>query len=126
VRTDQHYDETFSRAATSGCGSDSITFGSGSESGSNGGQSQTGSPEVCKTPGKQQETAYTQPAAPQLAEPRVYPEVTGLPQQAFAFDFDFDRGVWVSTDPYSQLGSGLPKDQPDWLTQGFGFPGSFA
>lgn len=100
----------------SGSGPDSITPSTGSESGSNGAQSQNGSPEVCKTPEKQQELAYTQPA-----EPRVYPE----PQQGFAFDFDVDSGLWVSTDPYAQLGNNLPKDQPDWLIQGLSLPGPF-
>ena len=119
----RYYDEIFSRAVSSGSGSDSATSGSGSESGSNGygGQSQAGSPEVCQTPERQGESAYRQ-----LAEPRVYPEVTGQPpQQAFAFDFDFDNGVWVSGDRYAQLGNNPPKDQPDWLIQGLSFPAPF-
>lgn len=63
---------------------------------------------------------------PQLVEPRVYPETTGPPQQAPAFDFDFDRGVWMPAAPYAELGYNLPKDQPDWVIQGLGFPGPFS
>ncbi|KAF9791873.1 hypothetical protein BJ322DRAFT_1439 [Thelephora terrestris] len=103
-------------------GFDSINSGSESESGSNEGRSRTESPGFCKTPEQQRGWDYTQPFAPQLVEPRTYPEVTGSPQQTFAFDFDVDNGVWVSTDPYLQLGNPLPKDQLDWFTQGLGFP----
>ena len=111
---------------SSGSGSDSATSGSGSESGSNGGQSQAGSPEVCQTPERQGESAYRQSAPPQLAEPRVYLEVTGQPPpQAFAFDFDFDNEAWVSGDPYAKLGNNPPKDQLDWLIQGLSFPAPF-
>jgi hypothetical protein len=61
-------------------------------------------------------------------EPRVSFGATEPLQQAsaFDFDFDFDNGVWASTDPYSQLGNGYPKDQLDWLVQGFNFPEPFA
>jgi len=117
VARDQSYDEIFNRVATSGSGLDSITSSLGSESGSNGALSQSGSPGVCKTPEQQRELAYTQPA-----EPRIYPE----PQQGFAFDFDVGSGLWVSADPYAQLGNNLPKDQPDWLIQGLSLPGPFA
>jgi len=92
VARDQYYDEILNRVATSGSGPDL-----GSESDSNGVQSQTESPKVCKTPEQRQELAYTQPTGAQLVEPRIYPEPTGAPQQDFAFDFDFDSGVWVST-----------------------------
>ena len=94
-----------------------------SESDSSGRRSQTGSPEVCKTLEQQQESAYTQPAV--IVEP-IYSGEAEPPQQAFAFDFDFDSGAWVSTDPYVQLGNNLPKDQLDWTIQGLGFPGLFA
>jgi len=122
VGRDRHCDEIFSRVATSGTGSNSRTSSSGSESN---GQSRGGSPDVCKTPERQQESAYTQLAAAQPAGSTIYPGGTGPPQQAFAFDFDFDSGFWISADPYFQPESGLPKDQPDWLTQGLNFPGQF-
>lgn len=114
---DQSYDDIFSRVATSGSGPDSITSSLGSESGSNGAQSQNGSPKVCKTPEERQESAYTQPV-----EPRIYPE----PQQGFTFDFDIDSGLWISADPYAQLGNNPLKDQPDWLIQGLSLPGPFS
>lgn len=112
--------------ATLGTGPDSITSSLGSESGSNGVQSQTGSPKVCKTPEQQQELAFMQPAVSKLVEPRIYPEPTGAPQPGSTFDFDFDSGVWVSADPYPQLGNDLPKDQLDWFIQGLSLPGPFA
>ena len=112
--------ETFSQVGTSGSGPGSITSGSESDLGSNGGKSQAESPEDWKTPEEQHESPYAQ-----SAEAGIYPGATGL-QQPFAFDFDFDYGVWVSTDPYAQLGINHPKElQPDWLVQGLGFPGSF-
>ena len=113
---DQYYDETLSRMATSGSGSNPTTSSSGSES-----ESGEQSPEW------HQKSPYTQSAAAQLMEPRIYPGVTRPSPQAFAFDFDFDSDVWISTGPYAQFGNAHPKDtQAGWSIQELGFPESFA
>lgn len=114
---DRHHDNFSSRVGTSEPGPDSVTSSSESELGSSGGQSQA---ESLETPERQNASPYTQ-----AVEPGIYPEVPGL-QETFAFDFDFDGGVWVSSDPYTQLGDDHPKLQPDWSIQGLGFPESFA
>jgi len=107
VGRDQHHDEL--NSATT------------SEPGSN---EEGQSPDACETPPEQQyEWAYTQPAVPpRFMEPATRLEATESPQQTFAFDFDVESGVWVSTDPHLQLGNAFPKDLPDWFTLSFPEP----
>ena len=88
-----------------------------------GGRGGAESPGVCKTPPERQhEWAYTQPALPQFVEPGICLEATGPTQQTFAFDFDIDRGVWESADPYLQLGNTFPKDMLNQFPPSFSLP----
>jgi hypothetical protein len=99
---------------------DGLSSEATSDSGSNEGRSLGAeSPGVCETPPEQQhDWAYTtQPAVPRLVEPGICLEATESSEQTFAFDFDFESGVWESTDPYLQLGSAFPKDVLDRFTQ---------
>ena len=48
-----------------------------------------------------------QPVISQAVEPGYI--AIGVPQQAPAFDFDFDGGAWVSTKAYAHL----PEDHLD-------------
>ena len=116
----QGYDEP-ACPTTSEPGPEVVNYSSGSESGSNEERSRAESPGVCKTPEQQQGWDYSHPVIPQVAGQEADPEVVVSPQQTFPFDFDIDDDIWVSTDPFLQLGA-LPKDQLDWFTQGVGFP----
>lgn len=100
---------------------EAVNYSSGSESGSNEGRSRAESPGVCKTPEQQRGWDYSYPVVPQVAGQVEDPEVVVSSQQTFAFDFDIDDDVWVSTDPFLQLGA-FPKDQLDWFMQGVDFP----
>jgi hypothetical protein len=120
VGRDRYYDEILNRGENSGSGPNSRTSSSGSES--NGRQSQIGNRKVRRAPEQQQESTYMQPAISQIVEPQVHPEAIGAPQQAPAFDFDFDSGDWVSTEAYTHL----TKDHLDWMMRGISFPEPFA
>lgn len=96
---------------------------SGSGSNEEVGRSRAESPGDCKTPPElQHQWTCTQPAIPQLTELGARLGATESPQQTFAFDFDLDSGVWVSADPYLQLGNAFPKDMLDLFTYSFPEP----